>query len=156
MYFTRTTTIEEKERKGMDIKLYALIKSMITGVTKGERGDTGKDGRDGESGLMTIINASDIEPGYTLYNNGEYHISFESELTFDIDFSKNHDGSDADPTKTSQCAMMFTVPETANEINVPENVAWSVASPVFSRGRTYLVSFLSAADGYVGVWTVIA
>lgn len=129
----------------MDIKIYALIKSLIKGVSKGERGD---------SGLMTIVNASNIEPGYTLYNNGEYHVSFTSELTFDIDFSKNYDGSDADTTKTAQCAMIFTVPETATELNVPEGLSWAVASPAFTIGRTYLISFLPKDDGYVGVWTV--
>ncbi len=41
-------------------------------------------------------------------------------------------------------------------VNVPSTVRWAVTEPVWLPDSTYLLTFLPAADGYLGLWSVTA
>lgn len=124
---------------------------------KGESGVNGKDGEDGESGLMKVITVSNPQSGYTLYNNCEYHIDFTDSLVLEIDLTHESDGSESDASRSKQCSVMFTVPSGFTSVAFPTDVIWAVATPVFTAGSTYIISFIpNISSGYIAIWTVIA
>ncbi|MBE6606882.1 MAG: hypothetical protein E7635_07615 [Ruminococcaceae bacterium] len=135
----------------MDIKLYALIKSLVKGVTKGDTGDPG------ESGFADIVTTQNPPRPFTIYNNTENHVTVteEGSIYFNFDFSKNYDGSDADPAKSSQAILIFENTEYIVSIGSPATVKWAVATPVFEKGKTYMLSFVPHNDFIIGIWAVI-
>ena len=135
----------------MDIKVYALIKSLIKGITKGDTGKTG------ESGFANIVIIQNPPRPFTIYNNTENHIDVtqEGSIYFDFDFTKNYDGSDADQTKSSQAIVIFENNENVVSIGSPANVKWAVATPVFEKSKTYMLSFVPHNNFIIGIWAVV-
>lgn len=135
----------------MDIKLYALIKSLVKGITKGDKGDPG------ESGFADIVLTQNPPRPFTIYNNTENHVTVtqEGSIYFDFDFTKNYDGSDSDTSESSQAIVIFENNDYIVSIGSPANVKWAVATPVFEKGKTYMLSFIPCSDFIIGIWTVV-
>lgn len=133
----------------MDIKTYALTKSMMKGITKGEQGD---------SGLAYIMDVKSPYEGYQLYNNCEYHITPGEALALDLNFDLTWNGTEAvvsDTSRSGQIVVLFTVNDELTSIGFPANVIWASADPVFKYGVTYMLSFVPFGNNIIGVWAAV-
>lgn len=133
----------------MDLKLYAMIKNMISGITKGDRGEKG------DSGYMTVVNVTEPTVCYTLFNNTEYRIDYSDSLTLELDFTKDHDGNICESAKSGMICAFFTIPEDSTSIAFPNDIKWAVSTPVFTKGNTYMLAFVPYGNSAIGIWTVI-
>ncbi|MBQ7821179.1 MAG: hypothetical protein IJ391_02735 [Clostridia bacterium] len=134
----------------MDIRLYALIKNMIKGITKGDKGDKG------DPGFPVKVELTNPPEGYTLYNNAEYHISLDSgALALYLDFDKNYDGTEANDSLSAQIVVMFSINENITSVGFPTKVVWAVAEPIWVYGKTYMISFVPCGDKIIGAWAVV-
>ena len=136
----------------MDIKTYALTKSMIKGITKGEQGERGEQG---DSGLPYIMDVNNPYEGYQLYNNCEYHITPGESLALDLNFDLTWNGTEAvssDTSRSGQIVAIFTVNDELTSIGFPANVIWASSAPVFKYGVTYIFSFVPFGNNIIGIW----
>ena len=135
----------------MDIKLYALIKNMVKGITKGDKGDRG------ESGLLRTTAFNPYE-GMTLFCNTIWSMYFDDNdvniLAPAFDFDHLDEDTPADKSHERQIGIIFTMRDSLT-VGFPTNVHWAGAEPVFESGKTYMLSFIPHDDIIIGVWAVV-
>ena len=136
----------------MDLKLYALIKNMVKGITKGDKGERG------ESGLLRTSAVNPYE-GLTLFCNTVWLMYFDDNdvnvlaPAFDFDHL-DYEDTPADKSHERQIGIIFTMRDNLT-VGFPEEVHWAAAEPVFEAGKTYMLSFIPYDDIIIGVWAVV-
>lgn len=144
----RTYDLEFRGIRGRDGKDGTMTFEELTPeqreALRGDKGDPGKDGKDN---LPTVVTVSGAEVALTLENNIEFHCT-DAVTTLTLEgFTAATDG------KASLWALQFTAGD-GIAVTVPEAVKWAVATPVWTAGVTYWLSFVPLITGSVlGVWS---